>query len=224
MTPMTEVTITVRGTHSVTLQPQQATVYATVSADGPAPDPVMHLVAATLADVTASLQTRHDPAGGPVTRYSVEQIRNGAHRPYNQDGRQLPLVHTASATVTATFTDFDDLAAWIARTAGLDGVGINHIQWALTDDHRLTVERETRQEAVRDARRRAQDYADALGLGPVAVRTISDPGLSGQGQPRVLMARAMSAPAGGPPEIALRPEDVEIESQVEAAFVVSGDR
>jgi len=215
---MTDVAITVRGTHSVTLPPQQATVYATVSADGPAAEPVLQLVVATLADVNASLQSRHDPAGGPVTRYAVEQIHKGAHRPYNQDGRQLPLVHTASATVTATFTDFADLAAWIEQVAGLDGVGINHIEWALTGDRRQAVEREARQEAVRDARRRAQDYADALELGPVVVRTVSDPGLSGPEQPKIMMARAMA----GAPEIALRPEDVEIAAQVEATFAVPG--
>jgi uncharacterized protein YggE len=219
---MTDVAITVRGTHSVALPPQQATVYATVSADGPAVEPVLQLVASTVADITASLQARHDAAAGPVTRYAVEQVRKGAHRPYNQDGRQLPLVHTASASVTATFTDFDDLAGWIEQTAGMDGAGINHIEWALSDDHRLTVEREPRQEAVRDARRRAQDYADALGLGPVAVRTISDPGLTGPVHAKVVMARAMAAPAGGPAEITLRPEDVQIESQVEATFVVPG--
>lgn len=219
---MNDVAITVRGTHSVALPPQQATVYATVRADGPAAEPVLHLVAATLAAVNASLQARHDPAAGPVIRYAVEQIHKDAHRPYNQDGRQLPLVHTASASVTATFTDFADLAAWIEHVAGLDGIGINHIQWALTDERRLTVERESRQEAVRDARRRAQDYADALGLGPVAVRTVSDPGLSGPGQAKVVMARAMAAPAGGPTEITLRPEDVQVESQVEATFVVPG--
>lgn len=219
---MTDVAITVRGTHLVTVPPQQATVYATVRADGPAAEPVLQLVAAALAAVNASLQARHDSAAGPVIRYAVEQIHKDAHRPYNQDGRQLPLVHTASASITATFTDFADLAAWIEQVAGLDGVGINHIQWALTDERRLAVERESRQEAVREARRRAQDYADALGLGPVAVRTVSDPGLSGPGQAKVVMARAMAAPAGGPTEITLRPEDVQVESQVEATFVVPG--
>lgn len=216
---MTDVHINVRGAHSVTLPPERASVYATVSADGPAPAPVLQLVAATLAEVSASLDAQHDPERGPVTRYAVEQIHKGAHRPYNQDGRQMPLVHTASAALTATFTDFDALADWIGRVAGLDGVAINHIEWALTDEHRQAVERATRQEAVRDARRRAQDYAEALDLGPVLVRTISDTGLSGP-EPKVMMARAVS----GPPEITLRPEDVRIEAHVEATFAVSGDR
>lgn len=216
---MTDVKINVRGAHSVTMPPERASVYATVSADGPAIAPVLQLVATTLAEVSASLDAQHDPQRGPITQYTVEQIHKGAHRPYNQDGRQLPLVHTASATLTATFTDFDALAVWIERVAGLDGIGINHIEWALTDEHRQAVQRETRQEAVRDARRRAQDYAEALDLGPVQVRTISDTGLSGP-EAKVMMARAVS----GQPEITLRPEDVLIEAHVEATFAVSGDQ
>lgn len=221
---MTCVEIHVRGSHSVTVPPERATVYVTVSADGPAPEPVVQFVASALAGVTDSLEAWHDPANGPVTRYVVEQVRKSAHRPYSQDGRQLPLVHTASASVTATFTDFDELAAWVDRTATLDGVGVNHIEWTLTDDTRHTAEREIRQEALRDAVRRAQDYADALDLGPVAVRTISDTGLSAPAQPKVLMARAMADPTGGTPQILLRPDDIQIEVQVEAKFEVPGLR
>lgn len=216
---MTDVQINVRGSHSVSVPPERAVVHATVSADGPSPEPVMQFVASALAEVASSLESRHDPEAGPVIRYSVEQVRKGAHRPYNQDGRQLPLVHTAAASVTATFTDFDDLGTWVDRTAAIDGVGIGYIEWTLTDTTRHAAEREIRQEAVREAQRRAQDYADAVGLGPVRVRTISDPGLSGPGEPRVLMARAMAAPAGGPAEISLRPDDIVIEVGVEATFV-----
>ena len=219
---MTDVEINVRGSHSVTVRPERATVYAAVSADGPVPEPVVQVVAATLAEVTDHLESLHDQER--VTRYSVEQVRKGAHRPYSQDGRQLPLVHTAAASVTATFADFDALAAWVGRVALMDGVGVNHIEWTLTDATLRAVEREIRQEAVRDAVRRAQDYADALDLGPVAVRAISDTGLSGPGQPKVLMARAMADSAGGPPQISLRPDDLQIETQVEARFAVSGRR
>jgi uncharacterized protein YggE len=219
---MTDVEISVRGSHTVTLPPEQATVYASVSADGPDPGPVVQQVADTLAEVAASLQSAHDPDRGPVTHYAVEQIRTGAHRPYNQDGRQLPLVHTAVAPTVATFVDFDALTAWIGRTAGLPGMGVNGIDWALSAVRRRAVEREARQEALRDAKRRAQDYADALDLGAVAVRSVTDPGLSGPGQAKVVMARAVADPAGGQPEIGLRPADVEIEVYVEATFTVVG--
>ena len=110
---MTPVEITVRGSHTATVPPEQATVYANVGAEGPQPQPVFDVVATSLAQVTQSLASRHHAKNGPVTKYAVDQVRRGAHRPYNQDGEQLPLVHTAAVSITATFTDFDDLAEWV---------------------------------------------------------------------------------------------------------------
>ena len=217
---MTDVEITVRGSHRVTLPPEQATVYVNLGADGPASEPVVRRIGEALAEVRASLESRHDPERGPVTRYSITQISKGSHRPYNRDGEQLPPVHTAGVSVTATFVDFDELSAWAGWAAAMDGLGVTHIDWALSDDHKLAIERQTRQEAVRDAQRRAQDYADALALGTVRVRSISDPGISGSPQPKVMMARAMADP-GGSPEISLQPDDVEVDAQVEARFVVA---
>ena len=222
MGPMTPVEITVCGSHSVSVPPQQATVYANLGAEGPAPQPVFDAVATATADVTRSLESRHDAENPPVLKFAVDQVRRGSHRPFNRDGEQLPLVHTATVSITATFTDFDDLAAWVGWTAGVPGLGVGYIDWALADADRLRVERTTRQEAVRDARRRAQDYADALDLGTVMVRTISDPGLGGPPQRKAMMASAVSDPMGGAPQISLRPEDVDINAQVEATFVVAG--
>lgn len=216
---MNSVEITVRGSHSERLAPEQATVYANLAADGPQPQPVFDAVAAALADVTASLESRHHAGRGPVTAFVVEQARLSSHRPYNSQGKQLPPVHTAAVSITATFTDFDDLAAWVSGSAGVPGLGVHHIDWALSEPTRLQVERRARQEALRDAKRRAQDYADALDLGQVAVRTISDPGTGGPGMPKVMMARAMSD-AIESPQISLRPDEVQIEVQVEATFTV----
>ena len=125
-------------------------------------------------------------------------------------------------SITATFTDFDDLAAWVRWGAQIGGLGISHVDWALTAASRRKVERKTRRRAVRDARRRAQDYADALDLGPVEVSSISDPGIGGPGQRTVLMAAASAAPAAGPAEFALRPDEVEVAADVEAVFTVRG--
>lgn len=217
---MTPVEITVRGSHTVYLPPEQATVYANVGAEGPDPQPVFDLVVRSLADVTRSLESRQHAENGPVTKLVIDQVRRGSHRPFTRDGEQLPLIHTATVSLAATFIDFEDLAAWVSESSGIPGLGIGHIDWTLTDARRLTVERKTRQKAVRDARRRAQDYADALDLGPVAVRTISDPGVGGMGQRKVMMASAVADSMGGAPQVSLRPDDVQIEAQVEATFVV----
>lgn len=217
---MTDIEINVRGSHSATVPPERACVYATVSADGPTPEPVLQLVATALAQVTHSLESRLDADNGPVHRYTVDQIRKGAHRPYNQDGRQLPLVHTAAASLTVVFGDAEELAAWVVWAAALPAVAISHIEWTLTEPTRQRTERDTRLEAVRDAARRAQDYADALNLGPVHVRALSDTGLTGPTQPRVMMARAKAD--SGLPELSLRPENIEVSADINATFVVTG--
>jgi len=220
---MTTVEINVRGSHSVTLPPQRATVHATVAMEGPAPEPVFAAVAASLAEVCRSIEELHHRKRGPVTWYAVDQVRLGSRRPWNADGEQLPLVHSASVSVAATFIDFNELATWVAWGAGIEGLGIGYINWALTDSRRLEVERKTRQKAVRDARRRAQDYADALDLGPVSVHAVSDPGLN-RPAPRMAMLASAERSLDGAPAFTLRPEDVEISADVEATFHVAQRR
>jgi hypothetical protein len=204
------------------LAPERATIHATVNAEGRSAEPVFEKVAIALAEVSTSIDALHHPKRGPVTKYAIDQVRTGSHRPWNAEGKQLALVHTAAVSITAVFIEFGELAAWVAAVAGIDGVGIGHISWELTDAKRLEVERKTRQKAVRDAKRRAQDYADALDLGAVRVRRISDPGLSERPMERVFLARSMAAPSDGAPQFELRPEEITIGAEVEAAFTVPG--
>jgi hypothetical protein len=204
------------------LAPERATIHATVNAEGRSAEPVFEKVAIALAEVSTSIDALHHPTRGPVTKYAIDQVRTGSHRPWNAEGKQLALVHTAAVSITAVFIEFGELAAWVAAVAGIDGVGIGHISWELTDAKRLEVERKTRQKAVRDAKRRAQDYADALDLGAVRVRRISDPGLSERPMERVFLARSMAAPSDGAPQFELRPEEITIGAEVEAAFTVPG--
>ena len=217
---MTAVEINVRGSASVRLAPERATVHATLSAQGRAPDPVFEKVATAVAEVSTSIDALHHAKRGPVTRYAIDGVRTGSHRPWNAEGKQLPLVHTATVSITAVFNDFGELADWVSSTSRIGGLSIGHIDWSLTGAKRLDVERKTRQKAVRDAGRRAQDYADALDLGLVRVRSISDPGMGTAAHPEVRLAKAMASPLDGPVVFELRPEEIEIASEVEATFVV----
>lgn len=221
---MTSVEIRVRGSHLLTLPPERATVHATISFDGPHAGPVFAAVTGAVAQVGASIEERHHAKKGPVTRYAIDQVRMGSHRPWNNEGRQLPLVHDAAVTVEATFIDFEDLARWVAWTAGVEGVSIGYVEWDLNEATRRKVERTARQKAVRDAARRAQDYADALGLGSVQPASLNDPGLGGPVARKVVMASATAAPADGPPEFVLRPENVDVTADVEATFTVRTSR
>ena len=98
---MTPVKIAVRGAHTVTVRPEQATVHATLSAEGPEAEPVFRTVSVSAAQVSDSLESRLHRRSGPVVRFAVDQIRMGSRRPFNPDGTQLPLIHTAVVSVTA---------------------------------------------------------------------------------------------------------------------------
>jgi len=191
-----------------------------VSGQGRSAESVFEKVATALAGVSTSIDALHHPKRGPVTKYAIDQVRTGSHRPWNAEGKQLALVHTAAVSITVVFIEFGELAAWVAAVAGIDGVGIGHISWELTDATRLEVERKTRQKAVRDAKRRAQDYADALDLGTVRVRRISDPDLSERPMEKMILARSMAVSADGAPAFELRPEEITIAAEVEATFTV----
>lgn len=217
-----KVDIHVRGSHTAELPPTRATVHATVSQDGPDPAPVFAAVTASLGVLRSSIEVLHHRDNKAVTWFAIDQVRLGSHRPWNSDREQLPLVHNATVSVTVRFRDFDALGRWVSANAGLAGLNVGAVDWTLTRRSRLRAERRARQEALRDARRRAQDYADALGLGKVRVRTVSDPGLAGPVQRKVMLAGAMAAAPAGPPEIDLRPKDVEVHAEVEATFVADG--
>ena len=174
-------------------------------------------MAAGLAEVARSLDELHHPKRGPVTWYAVDQVRRGSHRPWNEQGEQLPLVYSATVSIAAKFRDFDELARWVAWSATVENLSIGYVHWALTERRRLEVERKTRRNAVRDARRRAQDYADALDLGPVSVRGSATPAWAAPTVPRRGRWRRPPRPAAMP-GVRSASRDVKISAHVEAAF------
>jgi uncharacterized protein len=89
----------------------------------------------------------------------------------NNEGKQLPLVHHASVAVEVKFRDFTALSRWVGEhTANTEGFRVSQVEWALTVDRREALLKEVRTRAVRDAVGRAQQYADALGLGEIRCR------------------------------------------------------
>ena len=54
------------------------------------------------------------------------------------------------------------------------------------------------------------------------VHSISDPGMGGQAQPKGDDGPRHVRPADRSPEVSLRPDEVQIEAQVEATFTVMG--
>jgi hypothetical protein len=219
--------ITVRGAFSAFEPPERGTVHATIAYEGPAMEPVYDHVARDLEAVKTSVARLKDGDQGPVTWWSAEQLRTWSNRPWNKDGTQLPLVHHASVGVEVKFRDFAALSRWVGEhVANTEGFRISHVEWALTSKRRNDLAQKAQTCAVRDAATRAQQYADALGLGRVTPIAIADAGMlgvglrsdGGHGAAHLAGVKA----SGGGPDVELVPEDIEVSATVDARFA-AGD-
>ncbi|WP_156391651.1 MULTISPECIES: SIMPL domain-containing protein [unclassified Nocardioides] len=219
---------TVRGSHTAFQSPERGTVMATLGFEGPELKPVYNRVVNDLDAVKKSIQVLHNPEHGPVTWWATKHIRTWANRPWNQDGKQLPLVHHASISLEVKFRDFTKLTDWVGRhVTGTAGFSLDGVVWALTENNRQDLERAVRTRAVQDASRRAQEYADALDLGTVRPVAVADAGMltmgispmDGGGAAPYMRMASMAKDSSGASELELSPEDIEVSAQVDARFV-----
>ncbi len=219
--------ITVRGSFSAFQAPERATVHISIGYEGPAMEPVYGRVAQDLATVKASIEKLQRLEPSPVTWWSAEQLRTWSNRPWNKDGKTLPLVHHAAVGVRVKFCEFGEMSRWIGRrVAGTEGFRVSQIEWALTEKRRADLLKEVRTRAVRDAVERAQQYCAALGSGTVRAIAVADAGMLGNGlRPDVGGAapylRAAAAPGGGT-DLEFAPQDIEVSAAVDARFVIEG--
>jgi hypothetical protein len=218
--------ITVRGNFGAFQPPERGTVHASIAYEGPAMEPVYDWVARDLEAVKTSVAALKSGDHGPVTWWSAQQLRTWSNRPWNQDGEQLPLVHHASVGIEVKFRDFTALSRWVGEhVVNTDGFRVSHVEWALTSKRRDELSLHVRTQAVRDAAARAQQYADALGLGEISPVAIADAGMLGanlhpDGGAGIGFLRAGSPPSDGGADIELVPEDIEVSATIDARFVV----
>lgn len=219
---MPETVITVQGGHDAFYPAERATVTVAIAFEGPQRADVVARTTAGTQALVAGIRDRHHPENGPVTWLATDRIQVWSHRPFNDKGEQVPLVHHAQTSTRAKFRDFDELAGWVERAAAYPGVRVDGIEWALTEQTRLGALTTVRTRAVEDARLKAQTYADALGLGDLRCIAVADPGLLGDTtsnpgyQPAAFSRQAKDA--GG---LAFTPEDIAVSAAVDARFVAS---
>ena len=218
--------ITVRGSFSAFERPERGTVHATIAYEGPVMEPVYGRVARDLDAVKASIAPMDDKDNGAVTWWSADQLRTWSNRPWHKDGKQLPLIHHASVGLEVKFRDFSALSRWVGEHVEItEGFRVAHFEWALTAKRREALQKEVRTRAARDAVTRAQEYADALGLGQIRPVAIADAGMFGkrpENGPSVAYLRASAV--GGAPEVELVPEHIEVSAEVDARFVAETAR
>lgn len=216
--------ITVRGTATESAPPERGTVYATLGYDGPEMGPVYDGVAGDLESVRASILPLYGTDDGAVTSWSAERMRTWSNRPWNDEGKQLPLVHHASVSVRVEFRDFSALSRWVGgHVADTEGFSVDHVAWALTTASHDELLRTVRTTAVQDAVNRAQQYADALGLSTVRPVGMADAGMLGVARSDGRYdsdVMAMAAPPGGRrQDVELEPADIRVSVQVDARFL-----
>ena len=138
------------------------------------------------------------------SEWSSQRVSVWANRPWNNEGKQLALVHYASVEITATFTDFAALSWWVSDVAERDGVQVDGVTWRLTPATAKATEAEVAAQAVKVAVDRATAYAGAIGLATVTPLEIADLGLlthrpeTPSPAPKMMRAMAMGAmDAGG---------------------------
>nr|WP_260173382.1 SIMPL domain-containing protein [Nocardioides albus] len=207
--------INVRGSHSVEVPPEVGVVHAEVRFAGASPEVVLDRLRHGVARVRERLEQLE--SDGAVDRVVIQQARTSIDRDGPKGRDWLKVVHRATVWFWADFVDFEELGVWVGRSATEEGVQVRDVSWRLAKETQLNAEREVRQEAVRQAKVRAQDYADALDLGPVSVRSINDVGFHRD--------VAYASMAVGPevelaPELAFDPDDITVSAEVEAAFAV----
>ncbi|MDO8383565.1 MAG: SIMPL domain-containing protein [Microbacterium sp.] len=213
---MSDVIITVRGEHETRIAPEEGVVHLSVRCDGPERGPVVERIAAIAAPLREELATRQ--ASGEVREWSSQRASVWAERPWNNEGKQLPLVHHASVEVVATFTDFAALSWWVSAVAEREGVQVGGVAWQLTSATRRAVEAEVAAYAVQTAVSRAGAYANAIGHASVTPLEIADTGLLGrpEADPGPRMMRAMATDAS--PGLDFQPQDITVTAGVEARF------
>jgi hypothetical protein len=221
---MAETVISVQGQHTAWFTAERATVVVSITFDGPHRNPVFSSATAALDAVRETVVGRHDAQSGPITWWSADTVRVWSERPWNTQGKQLDPVHHAALDLSARFSDFEALAAWIELVVAIPGTAISGIEWSLTDATRTSATTEVRSRAVKDAVAKASVYAQSIGLGSVTATAIADPGMLGDSASPNPMAmdRMMTKSAftpGDSERLELKPEQIEITAAVDARFV-----
>jgi uncharacterized protein YggE len=181
-------TVTVRGEAVLRAEPDEATLWVTLTALEDAPGPALADVSLRSEALVALLDelgvVKADRSTTGVTVY--EELDHTAR------GRRS-LGHRAAARVAARLTDPELIGRLVTRATTELDAQIDGPRWEIAADNPVRLE--AARKAAGDGKRKAQAYADGVGarLGPVVRLSEPDLGFSGPRRTGKLIALAASA-------------------------------
>jgi uncharacterized protein YggE len=210
--------IIVRGYGEARSMPDRAIVQVTIQRESPSRDSAYSLAARTSGEVDRVVENRRD-ALAKVTAASL------VVRPTTkwENGEYVHTGWVAARTSVLDVVGFDQLGGLIAELATAGAI-LAGPHWKLDPDN--AAYRAARRSASLDARRRADDYAGALGLDVEEVSWISEPGLRLPGSidasTRAVPAAATAMRSSAPDEeiIEIAPAEITATASVEVAFTI----
>lgn len=223
---MAPLLITCTGESTIYHPAERAVVFLTISSDGISQPEVSQAVTKTANAVQSHLKTiaPKDSAGqahetAPVTHWSMSTLYTGSWQPDDADGTKVPRRFSASTRLEVTFRDFQELGGFTSNLASTEFVGVDRIEWRLTEATKMELGRRCRRDAVKDAMLKAKDYADAAGKADFEILEITDGrAAAGYSDGPLLYGGARHGGGAGGEELSYEPEDVSISCSVTAKF------
>ncbi|MBO1031022.1 SIMPL domain-containing protein [Tessaracoccus sp. SD287] len=179
-----------------------------------------HQLMKNLSDQLRALQAQRPEI---VDRLVVTAVSNRSWRPWNNEGKQLPMRHESSGRVRVALTDVAVVAELTQGWSGVAGLTVEAPGWELTEQSQRDLEAEVTVDAVQRCRQRAEVMARASGFTEVVPLQVADTGLLDHprdgGVEGAAMAMAAPSTAGGQDAgFDLSPRDIEVRVEVEARF------
>jgi uncharacterized protein YggE len=208
--------IIVRGYGEARSMPDRAIVHVTIQRESPSRDTAYTRAARACGEVDHVVESRRDA----LTKVTVASL---VVRPTTrwENGEYVPTGWAAARASILDVVGFDQLGELIAELAAA-GATVAGPRWEL--DPGNAAHSAARRSASLDARRRADDYAGALGLEVEEVSWISEPGLRLPGSidasTRAISATAAPMRSSAPDEeiIEAAPAEITSTATVDVAF------
>jgi uncharacterized protein YggE len=206
----------VKGAGEVRVMPDRATVRVTVDGEGSSRDEAYGAAAASASAVDRVLEAEANAFERVMTAALVVQPRMRWH-----NGEAVRTGWTAYRTSVVEVRALDRLGDLLAQLAASGGA-ISGLSWDL--DPANAAHDQARSRAGADARRRAEQYAGALGVKLGSIAWMAEPGLRSPGNSHAQpVTFAAAARAAGPPAeqlIDVAPGELTVTASIEVGFTI----